>query len=423
MKSGKLATYILTGVLTLGVAVYFIVHMTAYFTSSYAFSAAYAYTGEDAVTVSGYVVRDEEVLPGGGSLVYSSRAEGERVCAGGTVALVYDNAQAFESAGQLRALTDQMEQLSYAQKLAGGAQAAGGLDEEIAQAIVAFRADQAAGGEGGEYGQALRSAILRRCYAYAGTGDLDASAAALQTQIDSLTSAASAGASRITAPQAGFFSSMTDGYESVLSLAAAASLTPSSYRAITPQATAAGSVGKMVYGSTWGFVAMVRPEDLGDLEVGDSVAIRFQKSLDRDVTMILSSVSGEKDGRVVALFTCDKYLSLTTLLRQQNAQIIFRSYDGIRVPRSAVRVGNLPVTDEEGNPVYYESGAQKTEKVTGVYCLWGSTARLKPVEVLWQEDKYILVQPVAGTSEGRKLRAGDQVITTAEELFDGKVIQ
>ena len=88
--------------------------------------------------------------------------------------------------------------------------------------------------------------------------------------------------------------------------------------------------------------------------------------------------------------------------------------------------------DENGQPVLDGQGNPKTQSVTGVYCLWGDTARLKPVEVLWQEDEYILVAPdeealSAFTSErareGRRLRAGDQVITAAAEVYDGKVVQ
>ena len=45
-----------------------------------------------------------------------------------------------------------------------------------------------------------------------------------------------------------------------------------------------------------------------------------------------------------------KSLNLTTLLRHQNAQVIFDSYTGIRVPRSAVRLVAQPVT-EDGEPV------------------------------------------------------------------------
>lgn len=112
--------------------------------------------------------------------------------------------------------------------------------------------------------------------------------------------------------------------------------------------------------------------------------------------------------------------------------MIFASYDGIRVPRSAVRVDAQAVTDENGQPVLDSQGNPKTRPVTCVYCLWGDTARLKPVKVLWQEEEYILVaadeEALTGFSqgqvrEGRRLRAGDQVITAAAEMYDGKVVR
>ena len=78
----------------LALLAYFGVNLAAYFTDPYTTTVAYAYTGENAVTVSGYVVREEEVLAGGGELVYSSRKEGERVGRGGTVAVIYPTAQA-----------------------------------------------------------------------------------------------------------------------------------------------------------------------------------------------------------------------------------------------------------------------------------------------------------------------------------------
>lgn len=424
MKTGKLTTRILVAVTVLAVAAYFGVNLAIQLTDPYTLTAAYAFTGEKALTVSGYVVRDEEALPSGGALVYSSRAEGERVCAGGTVALAYNDQQSYEAAAQLRALNERMEQLRYVQNLAAGMSTSGRLDQEVTSAMVDFRADMSAGDLDavGESGTALRIASLKRSYAYAGAGEAETAAAELQSQIDALTAAGASNATRITAPAAGLYSSLVDGYESVLSLASAGAMDPAAYRAIAPNA-AQGGVGKIVYGFKWGFVTMVAPADLGELQAGDTVTIRFQKGLDRDMSMTLEYVSDEQDGRAVALFTSDKYLSLTTLLRQQNAQIIFQSYDGIRVPRSAVRISAVPVTDEDGNPVLYESGNPQTERVTGVFCLWGSSARFKPVEVLWQEEDYILVRPAPGASAGQTLRPGEQVITTAEELYDGKVIQ
>ena len=81
------------------------------------------------------------------------------------------------------------------------------------------------------------------------------------------------------------------------------------------------------------------------------------------------------------------------------------------------------VTDEDGEVVYRTDGTPEQEQVVGVYCLWGTTARFKPVEVVWQGEDYILVTPAEGTTGTRVLRDGDQVITAAEDLYDGKVIE
>ena len=122
----------------------------------------YAFTCDDAVTVNGYVVRQEQVLPGGGEMVYSPRREGERVSAGGTVALIYQTPEALSDANVLRGLTEQMEQLLYARSLAGSSQIR--PDEETAAALLNFRQAAASGDLEGavELGSALRSAVLKR---------------------------------------------------------------------------------------------------------------------------------------------------------------------------------------------------------------------------------------------------------------------
>lgn len=433
MKNSTLAMRLTMAVIFLAVIAYFGFNMAAYFMDPYTTTAAYSFTGENAVSVSGYVVRNEEVLTGGGELVYSNRAEGERVGEGGTVALIYQSAQALDDANALRSLEEQLEQLRYAQTLASGTKASARLDDEIRDALLAFRQSLAGGkaSSAGDTASALRTAVLKRSYAYSGTGDLEAAIAGLQEQISVLSAAADPSTSRVTAPKAGLFSSLVDGYESVLNLEMLEMLTPERYNEIQPAEGAAG-VGKMVYGSKWAFVTLMDAGDVGRMAKGDTVTLRFQKGLDRDMSMRVESVSPQQNGQRVVVFSSEKYLGLTTLLRRQNAQVIFDTYSGIRVPRSAVRVENLPVTDEEGNPLLDSAGQQKTESFTCVYCLWGRYARRKPVQVLWQEEDYLLVVPdedaLAQTGsdnsrEGRRLRAGDAVITAAAELYDGKVIQ
>ena len=432
MKNGTLATKIMLAAIFLTVLVYFGVNLAAYFSDPYTITVAFSYTGENAVTVSGYVVRDEEVLEGGGDLVYSSRGEGERVSKGGTVALIYPTVQALNDANTLRDLTSQMEQLQYARSLAAGSQASARLDDEITKGLTDFRTALAGGGmdAAAEAGQGLRTAILRRGYAYSGAGGLDATIESLSGQISALTVSAETDVTRVSAPKAGLFSGLVDGYETVLTPESIREMTPSGYKDIAPAGVS--GVGKMVYGDEWSFVTMMRSEDVKRLEEGDTVTLRFQKGMDRDMEMKASYISAEEGGRRVVVFTAQKYLHLATLLRHQNAQVIFESYDGVRVPRSAVRVAMQEVTDENDQPVLDSQGNPKQQSVTCVYCLWGDTARLKPVKVLWQEDDYILVAPdeealsaftAEKTRESRRLRAGDQVVTAAAELYDGKVVQ
>lgn len=430
---GALATRLIFAALLLAVIVYFGLSLTAYMMEPYKTTVTYDYVGENAVAVSGYVVREEEALPGSGELVYSSRGEGERVSAGGTAALIYQNAQALEEANTLRSLEEQLEQLLYAQTLSSGAQAAARLDDEITSALLGFRESLADGSltAAAGKGEALRAAVLKRSYAYAG-GDLQESVAGLKEQIAALSAAASPGTTRVTAPKAGLFSSLVDGYESVLSPDMARELTPSGFKAIEPEPTEPGRVGKIVYGSKWYFLTVMKNADVRGLEPGDTVTLRFQKGLDRDMSMKVDYISNSEGGQRVVLFVSGKYLNLATQLRNQNAQIIFDSYSGIRVPRSSVRVETVPVIDGDGNPVLDGDGRPKTENATCVYSLWGVYARRKPVVVLWQEDEYILVAPDEAylkslstdeAREGRRLRAGDQVITAAADLYDGKVIR
>lgn len=416
MKTGSLATKLMLAAVLLTVLVYFGVNAASYFMDPFTTTLVYDYVSENAVSVSGYVVRQEEILTGGsGDLVYFSRGEGEKVSRGGTVALVYQSAQSLQDANTLRSLEEQLDQLIYAQSLASGASTTARLDEEVVSSLIAFRGAMATDNlsSAEEPGDTLRSAILKRSFAFSGTETLEATISSLQQQITTLTASAGAGTTAITAPAAGLFSSLVDGYESVLLPENLEDMTPADYRAIAPQAVS-NACGKMIYGSEWSFVTLMRTADMGKMAVGDTVSLRFQNGLNRDLPMTVSAISGEEGGQKVVVLSSENYLGLTTLLRHQNAQIIFNSYTGLRVPRSAVRILTETVTDEDGTEL--------TEKTTGVYCLWGSAARFKPVEVIWQESSYILVAPADGASATRTLRAGDEVITAAEDLYDGKVV-
>ena len=53
----------------------------------------------------------------------------------------------------------------------------------------------------------------------------------------------------------------------------------------------------------------------------------------------------------------------------------------------------------------------------------GFAADFKPVDVVYQGEGYTLVRAHKEATGGNILRSGDEVIVTASELYDGKVVQ
>ena len=415
MKSGSLATKCITIAAALFVLVYFAVQIKQYFADPRTTTVAYEYQVEDSVTVTGYVIRNEEVLTGGANGIPDLvRAEGERVGAGQRVAVIYQDESAVARQREIESVQVRLEQLEYARESAANSEASLKLDSSIAAQIrtlhAELSADDLADAEApiGE----LRTLVSKRDYTYRDSADLTGEIAALTEQLKSLKAAASSGVSVVRTPKAGVYSAEVDGYETVLTPAMLDGLTPSSLGSLLSDGSVS-SLGKMIYGDEWYFATVLPEEQAKAFSPGKSTDLRFAKGLDKPLTVQVRSVSVTENGNQVVVFSCRKYISQVTLLRKQSADLISSSYTGLRVPRNALRVITTMKEDEEG--------VTREVKTTGVYCLVGMTARFKPVNVEFTGDGFCLLT-AASTDDNTRLRAGDQVITSSEELYDGKVM-
>ena len=263
---------------------------------------------------------------------------------------------------------------------------------------------------------------MKRDYTYSDTADLSARLAELQSQVNTLQARAGSSVRRITAPESGLYSAVVDGYETILTPENVEQLTPGQISALEPDESGLpNNVGKLVLGDTWYYVAVVEESEAQTLEESGTLKLRFAKGVSQDLSVELIHVSEAENGRVAVVFRGDTYLSGLTLLRQQSAEVIRQTYTGIRVPKEAVRVRERTVTDEDGT--------ESTVNETGVYCIVGMEARFKPVDVLYSGEDFALVRSTLDTAEEVtksqeeiRLRAGDEVIITAYELYDGKIM-
>ncbi len=415
VKTGpSAATTIILAFLCLMVAGYALFHISRNAAAEYTTVAAYAFEADDATAVSGCVIRQELLLPNAEGVLDVTRAEGERVSVGHSVATVYTSSDALALEDQLQTKRSQLERVEFLMEERATPGAAAKLDGNIHTRILSMRKNVALG----QYAAAeqdaasLQALVLQRTSASSSGASMEelnaqAQAQALRGEIASLQGALSRSARRINAPQAGLFSAAVDGYEGVLTPEALEEMTPSQFAGVKADESVSSNVGKLILGDTWYFAANMDEGTAGAYRTGRRVTVRFPREVAQDLVMKVHRVSDTENGQKLVVFSCDKYLPEVTQLRRQSASIIHASYSGIRVPSEALRV---------------------EENVTGVYCLVGLQAGFKPVDVVYQGKGYYLVSPKKKSDNtenqsSTRLRVGDLVLITAEELYDGKVVQ
>ena len=400
-KTSPLMKILPIAVLT-AVLVYFAVQLYNYLSDPVNTTLVVAGQAEDTIALNGWLLRDEEVLPAQNGTLSRVRQEGERVGVGQVLARVYANDGALQTVSQIETLELQLQQLQFALTSYLNPDAALKLDTSITGDILTLRQSLT----GGDYTAAegdiapLKAAVLKRDHSYASQEEIQTEIKSVEGQIKSLE--ASLSGTTVTARASGTYSAVCDGYETVLTKAFLEDVTPGKLARLRP-VDEQSNMGKLIYGDTWYYVVTLPEEQASYLKSQGAVTLRFAKGFDQNIRMQVVSVSAPEDGQAAVTLSCRKYLAQATLLRHQAADVILRTYEGLRVPSNALRVS------EEG--------------VTGVYCVDGSTAAFRPVTVLYQGQGYALVQPAEGASDTQTLRVGDEVIATAGALSDGKVIR
>ena len=378
------------------------------FTNSYQTVLAYTDTYEDSLSTNGWIFRQETVLaPVSGGPISYAVGENEKVGANQTVAVVYKDETALSRQQQVTALKSRLLQLNYA--MSDSSPQGGDLDKKLLDTMTGLRSSWSSGGGDSLSDKTVtyRDLILRREYLSSdqAAADIGKASIALAQNLTSLQSATQTDYNTIIASASGIFSSHTDGYEQIDTPDALNNLTVSSLKALTGRSPADVSAcpGKLVTAPNWYYVILLSEEDAGRFIQNSTVNVRFS-SLADTIPMLVSSVGGQADGQAVVVLTASQNLADVVTLRQQTGSVIFSSSTGIRVPKGALRV--------------------LKDGTAGVYTVTGYTAEFKPATILAEgKDYYLLAANPSSSTSKVVLRAGDEVILTSADLYDGKVVR
>lgn len=148
------------------IALYFAAQGYFALTDPFTTTLVYQSSAEDTIDVSGWLVRDEEVLSGESGTVRHEVSEGERVGKGQTVATVYSGSDALDTVQQIETKELQLQQLQFALSSYLNPDATLKLDGSITESLLNIRRSLS----GGDYDDAadqtaqLKAAILKRSH-------------------------------------------------------------------------------------------------------------------------------------------------------------------------------------------------------------------------------------------------------------------
>ena len=121
------------------IALYFAAQGYFALTDPFTTTLVYQSSAEDTIDVSGWLVRDEEVLSGESGTVRHEVSEGERVGKGQTVATVYSGSDALDTVQQIESKELQLQQLQFALSSYLNPDATLKLDGSITESLLSIR--------------------------------------------------------------------------------------------------------------------------------------------------------------------------------------------------------------------------------------------------------------------------------------------
>ncbi len=212
----------------------------------------------------------------------------------------------------------------------------------------------------------------------------------------------------ITAPESGYFIGYSDGYESSLTAEYAQNMTLDVFDMFMEGqnqdvADPAQTVGKVISNYNWYIAYPVSNDSLSEFRKGASYNLNFLSIGVNDIQAKISDIITEKDeDRSLIIFKSNLMSSELATVRFPEIEIVFRSYDGLQVPASALHYSN-----EKG--------------YTGVYVQEASVIRFKKVEPVFQNERFVVSE--INQLDSSRLQLFDKVIISGKDLYDGKPLE
>lgn len=401
-RTGALIMPFISFFLVAFVTVYMGYHVIAALQNPLKTIEAITFVIEDTIPANGYFVRNEVLIPRQDGIVQPAVDNGERLAKGDTAFNIYQNQAAINLSDELSEISRRIADMEYAEEHSAASVDVSQLDKQIYASVTDMLNSRDNGDRQTALTQSLefKSLAFRREYTYGKGEDLSGKLEQLKIEEEMLRSAQQTAVSGIKAEQSGAFTTEVDGYENVFNMESLETVTLIQLQHPAKDASLTQDyMGKQVVGFSWGYIIAISEEDARFLKVGQKLTLRFTDIGRTVVDFKIARIHFEEGEAVISLTTNANVVSFINT-RRLPSDVLLNSYSGLRVPKEAMRM---------------------VDGQHGVYCLMGSRAVFKPVEIVTERDNFYLVEFDPVTAKPSQLLPADRMILAAKDIYDGKV--
>ncbi len=197
----------------------------------------------------------------------------------------------------------------------------------------------------------------------------------------------------VIADSTGYFISYIDGFENVLLPETINTLTVDKIKDIISNSMEdyeKDSIGKIVDGYEWKMVGIVNEEQTS-FHTGSEVVVKFASTPDTVTAVIEDVIQSDNPKESIIILDCDELTYNLVQRRVERVEIILNDYEGIKVPRKAIRFN------------------KNNDK--GVYIILGQRIMFKKIDPIYECDEYILSKI---TSDNEYISMYDDIICEGE---------
>lgn len=372
--------------------------------SSISTESAIPYDYTEGIDTTGIIIRDETLVKSTSEgTLHFTVADGEKIAKGGTIAQVYDGDLASANATKIAELQKQLKKIEEIEGYNNiSAVDLGTVNAKISSYFNDFVYNTSLGkfDEISDSVSGLLTMMTRKKVATGEQTDFSSLKESINSQIASLSQSSGNVKGSIKASVSGYFVSVEDGYESVLTTKDMSVYTPDFFNGLETAEKQTDVIGKIVYDYKWYIACIVPINDSKFYKIGESVTLKTTIASNPRLTATVERVNLSPTGdNAVIIFSCSEMSSELATMRQGAITIIKNEYSGLRVDSKALRV---------------------VDGQTGVYIVSGLESRFVAANILFSNDDYAICE--INNSDSSRLRLYDEVIVKGKNLYDGKII-